>query len=201
MHFHRKKAVTKETTHKKENGLSLVELLTCVTIFVLVWVYAQAPFTHLLASNRAATTINWIVTNIQYTRNAAIHLNTMTTICPSKREGKCGGKWHEKIIVFTDHNADARVNGKDRILNQFTFPEASRGSTLKWRAFRNRQYLQMTPSGYTNYQNGNFVYCGPNQNPSYARQIVINLQGRIRKSYDQDGDGIIDDAKGKPLRC
>ncbi len=75
------------------------------------------------------------------------------------------------------------------------------GSTLKWRAFRNRQYLQMTPSGFTNYQNGNFVYCSQDQDLRFARQIVLNMQGRVKKSYDRNNDGLVEDRYGRHLRC
>lgn len=189
---------------RKAEGVSLVELLITLTIFLVVLGAGIPSFSHMIKSNRAATTINWIVGGIQYTRHSAVTFNTITTICPinskvGKKKKKCGGKWYEGIVVFIDHNGDAKINGEDRILKRLQYPEE--GSTLKWRAFRNRQYLQMTPMGFTNYQNGNFVYCSSDQDPRYSRQIVINLQGRVRKSYDRDGDGLIEDSRGKKLRC
>lgn len=179
--------------------MSLVELLITLTIFLIVLGYSLPSFTHLLEANRAASAINWILGAIQYTRHTAVVLNTMTTICPSRDGAACGGKWHDGTIVFTDFNADARLNGKDRVLKRLHYP--GKGSTLKWRAFKNRQYLQMTPWGFTNFQNGNFVYCAANRDPRYSRQIVINRQGRVRKSYDRNGDGLVDDSRGKKLRC
>ena len=80
--------------------------------------------------------------------------------------------------------------------NHFEYP-----GTIRWRAFRNRQYLQMTSAGYTNYQNGNFTYCPPNGDVYQARQLIINMQGRVRKPADIDNDGIIEDARGRDIRC
>lgn len=180
-------------------GVTLIELLISLTIFITILGYGFPGLTHLLKSNRAATTMNWLIGSIQYTRHTAITLNTLTTICPSTNGSACGGKWHEGTIVFTDFNADAKVNGRDKILRRFNYPE--KGSTLRWRAFRNRQYLQMTNWGFTKFQNGNFVYCSADRDAKYSRQIVINMQGRIRKSYDKDGDGLVDDSRGRALRC
>jgi type IV fimbrial biogenesis protein FimT len=103
------------------------------------------------------------------------------------------------VILFTDHNSDARLNGKDFLVERIR--KADFNGTLKWRAFRNRQYLQMTPFGYTNYQNGNFVYCPSDGDLHFARQIVINVQGRARVLHSRNDDGIMTDRRGKPLKC
>jgi type IV fimbrial biogenesis protein FimT len=102
-------------------------------------------------------------------------------------------------MIFTDQNNNRALDAADRIISYLDFPYE--GSTLKWRSFKNRQYLQMTAMGFTNYQNGNFVYCSRDQNPAHARQVVLNLQGRVKKAFDRNGDGIIEDQYNKPLRC
>ncbi|MBS03482.1 MAG: hypothetical protein CMQ24_12340 [Gammaproteobacteria bacterium] len=62
----------------------------------------------------------------------------------------------------------------------------SSGGIVRWRSFRNRQYLQFTGDGFTNYQNGNFVYCDATRNRRYARQIVLNVQGRAHMMSRRD---------------
>ena len=59
----------------------------------------------------------------------------------------------------------------------------------------------MTGEGFTNYQNGNFTYCPPDGDLRFARQLVINVQGRVRMGHDTDGDGIVEDRRGKDVRC
>ena len=59
----------------------------------------------------------------------------------------------------------------------------------------------MTGNGYTHFQNGNFVYCPADGDLRYARQLVINVQGRARTSQDVDHDGFVEDRLGRHLTC
>ncbi|MBD3647332.1 MAG: GspH/FimT family pseudopilin [Pseudomonadales bacterium] len=176
-----------------------MELLIVLAVAAILTSSAVPTFSSLIQRNQAAVAINWIVESIRFSRHSAVTLGTMVTICPSTDGTHCGGKWHDGTIVFTDANADAVVNGKDEILKRFRFPVE--GASLTWRAFRNRQYLQLTSMGYTNFMNGNFTYCSEDRDPRYARQIVINMPGRVRKAYDIDNDGIVEDYRGRELRC
>jgi len=149
--------------------------------------------------NKAANGINWVIRAVNMTRMSAVVHGTMTTLCPTRDGHACGGAWHERVMIFTDLDDDRVLNNQDRLITYLDFPYE--GSTLKWRAFRNRQFLQMMPTGFTNYQNGNFVYCSQNQDLRFARQIVLNMQGRVKKSYDRDNDGLVEDRYGRHLRC
>ena len=51
------------------------------------------------------------------------------------------------------------------------------------------------------FQNGNFTFCPMNSDKTLAMQLIVNNIGRIRVAKDTNGDGIIDDAKGKPISC
>ncbi len=182
-----------------ERGLTLIEMILVVAIGSFIFGVAVPAFSGAIERNKAAIAINWIVAAIHYTRHAALVHRTMTTLCPSTNQRTCGGRWHNGILVFTDRNGNHEPDGQDQVLQTIAYPFT--GSTLTWRSFGNRQYLQMTAYGYTNYQNGNFVYCSQDQNPRFARQIVINIQGRVRTSRDRNDDGLVEDRRNKPLRC
>lgn len=184
---------------RSQVGFTLIELLITISIAAIILGFASPSLVHIMARNHAAISVNWLIGSIIYTRHVAIIKRTTVTLCPSLDGTKCGGKWHDGTMAFTDYNADAKINGKDQLLRKFNSP--TNGSTIKWRSFRNRQYLQMTHKGFTNYQNGNFVYCSAGQDPRYSRQIIINVQGRPRLARDRDGDGIVEDRRGRPLRC
>jgi type IV fimbrial biogenesis protein FimT len=181
------------------SGFTLIDLIASAVIIIIVLGLAAPAFHRLVERNKAATGINWIVRAINLTRISAVDYGSLTTLCPTQDNQRCGGNWYERVMVFTDPNDDRAVNEGEHIIVALDFPH--RGSTLKWRAFRNKQYLQMTSQGFTNYQNGNFVYCSKNQNPLFARQIVLNRQGRVKKSVDRNNDGLIEDRYGKHLRC
>lgn len=182
-----------------DRGFTLVEALICLAIAAILLGTATPAVTNMIKHNEAARAINWAVISVNFARHSALTFGTMVTLCPSKDGAACKGKWHEGTIVFTDTNMDRKVNGTDVLLKRFEFPVE--GASLEWRAFQNKQYLQMTRHGFTNYQNGNFTYCPRDGDARFARQLIINIQGRARTAKDMDGDGIVEDTRGKNLTC
>jgi len=51
------------------------------------------------------------------------------TLCTPKTESKCGGKWHEGLIVFSDRNKNARIDGTDKIIVRI--PAQNKHDTIK----------------------------------------------------------------------
>ena len=182
-----------------QKGVSLIELLCGLALMVVLSGLVFPSMSAIRERNAATTSINWLITAVNFTRHAAITHHITMTLCPTGSGEKCEGKWHDGLMVFADHNKDAKLNGKDFIVRRINADVVT--GTLKWRSFRNRQFLQMTPLGYTNFQNGNFVYCAANKNLEYARQIVISIPGRARVAHYRDDDGRRVDRKGKALRC
>ena len=184
---------------KNLRAFTLIELMVSIAIIAVLAGLAAPPAYRVLEQHKATSGINWILRAIHVTRQSAVDHGTTTTLCPSDLDGHCGGAWHRRVMVFTDHNADRQINGPDSVVTYLNFPH--QGATLKWRSFRNKQYLQMEPTGFTNFQNGNFVYCSAKQEPQFSRQIVLNRQGRVRQTRDRNGDGIVEDRHDNLLRC
>jgi len=181
-------------------GRTLIEMMFVVAIGLLILSQVAPSLDAIYQRSRATSSINWIIGVVNYARHAAINKRVTVTLCPAAAETlKCKGKWHHGVIMFADHNEDAKFNGDDYLIDRVSADRVY--GSLKWRAFRNRQYLQMTAVGYTRYQNGNFVFCPISANPRFARQIVINVQGRARMIHSKDKQGRPVDRKGKPLRC
>ncbi len=191
---------TQNSAFSAFNGYSLVELVIAMAIVSITINLAVPSVTKIYHRSQATAMINWLVGTIHYTRHAAVNYGITATLCPSSNASLgCSGEWHNGVIVFLDYNRDARINGKDRVLSSFT-PSVSNG-TLKWRSFKNKKYLQLTEFGYTNYQNGNFVYCTDSKDAKLARQLVINVQGRVRLVNRRNKQGVNVDRRNKPLRC
>lgn len=184
---------------KKTPGFTLVEAMVSLAIISLLMGTMIPSISNMLERNRAITNINWIVSAVNFTRHAAVVNRVTMTLCAPKSTNRCGGKWHEGLIVFSDRNKNARIDDNDRIVARIQ-PASGNGS-IKWRAFRNRQYLQMTQLGHTNFQNGNFVYCPEDGNRKFARQIVVNLQGRTRLVHSRNKAGFPVDRYRKVLKC
>ena len=149
---------------------------------------------------RASAALNQMIGAVQYTRHAAVTHRTTATLCPGSA-GRCGRRntWHDGGIVFLDRNRNGRIDGPDRILR--VFPPLPPGHRIYWRSFRNRSYLSINSRGLTDWQNGHLQYCPPDGDPRHARQVIVNAQARVRRARDRDGDGVAEDAQGRPLRC
>lgn len=193
----------------QSRGFTLIEGLIVLVIAGVLLRLALPAMTDFVARQRAVAAINSIIGSVQLARTNAIIQSRTVTFCPRAtpptpgfelRPG-CGGHadWTLGGWIFGDGNRNARIDTEEPIYG--ALPTMPAGATLRFRAFRNRPYLQFRPSGLTDWQNGNFLYCPPNNDARFARSIILNAQGRVRLAPDTDGDGIAEDASGRPLRC
>ena len=180
-------------------GLSIIEVLICLAIIAILSTISAPGFSRLSQKYQAEKVINELQRLISLTRASAVESGKIVTFCKSIDGQHCGGNWHQGGIVFTDQNADHQLNNDDQLL--YSMPAFKLAGRVKFRAFQNKQYLQMTPLGFTNYQNGNFTYCPESNDASLAQQLVISRSGRTRYAIDSDGDGYRENSKGKPLTC
>jgi type IV fimbrial biogenesis protein FimT len=179
-------------------GFNLIELISVMAICSIILGLSAPSFSELLIRNRVSAHLSIISKAVTLARTSSIYKNTVVTLCRSKSYRTCDGTWSKGFMLFTDANKDRSINEDDQLLLKVdNIPE---GDNIYWRAFQNRQYLQMNPEGYTRYQNGTFTYC-PKEGNQYAKAIIINAAGRVRFSLDTNKDGIYEGANGTPLRC
>ena len=184
-------------------GLTLVEMLTTLAVAGILVASASGGATRLIEQHRASAAVNQMLGAIRFARHAAVTHRSSTTLCPAPavRMDTCGRRntWHNGTLVFLDSNANGRFDGTDVLLRRL--PRLQEGDRFYWRSFRNRTYLLIRPNGLTDWQNGNFLFCPENGDPRFARQIFINAQARVRHARDSDGDGIVEDARGRAVTC
>jgi len=185
---------------KRNTGLSMIEILLAITILAVLLMNSNFPgFAYSKEQKLIHSVMNDIVSAIAIARMAAVNEGTMVTFCRSNDGINCQGKWHEGSIIFTDRNADRIINEDDRLLYRLNTIKAD--GELTFRSFRNRQYLQFTPRGITNYQNGNFTFCPHDGELTLAQQVIVSLTGRTRFAKDKDGDQVVENSRGQPLEC
>ncbi|NQV69901.1 MAG: type II transport protein GspH [Pseudohongiella sp.] len=186
-------------TIKAQLGLTLLELMITLFLLSILLGVSMPEFKTLMERKKAELSIRKLAGAIELAKSSAIASSSLVTLCRSFDGAKCGGKWQDGLIIFTDSNADRKINQQDKLLHSITFPLMH--GELRWRAFQNRQYLQITHLGFTRYQNGNFTYCPEDKNPKFASQLIINRTGRVRFAIDSDDDGIKEDSQGRAITC
>ena len=156
-------------------------------------------FRDLAQSISGDVTLRKLANAIQFGKSTAIVNNSSVTLCRSDDGFVCGGHWHDGVIVFTDSNRNREIDGEDILFRHIVFPDSS--GSIRFRAFQNKQYLQLTSMGTTHAQNGNFTYCPLTDDAKFTRQLIVNRTARLRFAQDSDADGIREDSRGRPLDC
>lgn len=183
-----------------QTGLTLSELLTALAVAAVLVGAAIPGMSVLLGRATADAAIEQMAHAIQFTRYQAIARRTTATLCPGAG-ATCGRRdtWHEGATVFVDGNANGDRDRDEEVLQRL--PPLPDGYRIRWRSFRNRKSLSMRPDGTTDWQPGNMVLCPADSDAKNARQLIVNAQGRVRLSRDLDGDGVMEDARGRPITC
>ncbi len=187
------------TVVEENRGLTLLELLVCLFILSILLNSALPALGEAVTHKRSDVSARQLELAIELARNAAITRNLTVTLCRSNNGEDCDGAWHDGVLVFTDQNENRELDKEDSVVRYVVFYDYD--GTITWRAFQNRQYLQITSLGFTKYQNGNFTICPKNKDLRFARQLIINRTARVRHAQDKDGDGIREDSRRRPIRC
>ena len=183
-------------------GITILEMLIALAIVGVMTGFALPAF-RILQQNRSAAALNQLLGALQSARHSAITLRYRGDAVPERPSIRaCGARdsWHDGMLMFADRNGERnRRDANEQVLRWL--PGFEGGGRIYWRSFRNRSYLQIRPSGMTDWQNGNLLYCPADRDPHHAREVILNAQARPRTAPDTNRDGIAEDADGQPLRC
>ena len=177
-----------------------MEMLVVLAVAGGLVAMAMPSFQAMPLQAHAAAALNQTIGAVSLARSAAVLHRTPVTLCPGK-DNQCLGRdqWHQGALIFQDPNQNGRRETGETVLSALS--GLREGDRLYWRSFRNRGYLRFLPVGYTHWQNGNFLYCPENGDATLARMLIVNAQGRTRVARDADGDGVAENARGRPIAC
>lgn len=180
-------------------GFTIIEVLISLLLLALLLRLGNAGLSSFVTASRSASALQMIHDTIALARSRAVLERTTVTVCGTLDGQTCVRNWNQGVLVFTDSNNNGELDGSDRIIATPTM-RVSEGE-IRWRAFQNRRVLQISSVGHTRSQNGSFTYCHYSGDTRRTRQLVVSRTARLRFAQDNDGDGVVDDSNGKPVKC
>ena len=179
---------------ERARGFNLTELMVALAVAGVLMGIAIPELAALAAGQRASDRINSVAAAIHTERYLAVTHNRAMTLC-SGHGPVCRGRddWHEGMLIFADSDGDRRLDDGETVGARL--PGLNAGETIVWRSFGSRSFLRFRSSGISDW------HCPADRDPRFARQLILNAQGRTRHATDSDGDGIREDAQGRPLTC
>ncbi|GAA0353013.1 GspH/FimT family pseudopilin [Bowmanella denitrificans] len=174
-------------------GLTLLELMITLAISGILLTLVAPNVRDILIRNNITSQVNEISGAVQFARSNAIDEQNTAIVCPTPDFSTCSTDWNQAKMVFNDLDADGNRGNNEEILAATSIAPDS---------------LVLTGPAITVRFNGNgtvstpatIKFCHQDGEAKFARALVISLQGRVRLSQDEDGDGIHEDGGGN-LSC
>jgi len=184
----------------KNKGFTLIELLIALSVLGGLLLVGGVGFHCLRQRQTADYVMIRLYRTLQLARYSAIKHRDMVTICPAHDHSHCGIDWNKGFLLFLDRYGDGKIHDPKDVLRAVQNSINVQGD-LSWRGFRKGAYIQFTPEGFTNNQNGTFTYCPKDLNTQHARALFVSKTGKLRFSQDSNQDGIHENSQGKRLNC
>lgn len=172
---------------KRENGFTLMELMTALAISGILMSMAVPGLQSFSQNSKQTGAINDFVSSMHLARNTAITSNARVTICASAHGKTCEGVgWDQGWIIFKDANSNQNVDVGEAIvgstgkLDRVTLQSPQYGNFIMYRP--NGRAMNGAISSNT----GQFTVCDK-RGADHAKVVVVELSGRPRLSDYQIG--------------
>ena len=182
-----------------QRGYHLVEILFTLCVLSILLGMALPAFSNVLRNAQSQTVLYSLVNAYQLARSTAIHQRKSVVFCAKADTHTCGNDWMHGALAFVDTNDNRSHDADERFITELSPPPP--GSQLVMKAALNKQYLRFMPNGMLENTAGSIVYCPPGANTGDARNLIFSRNGRLRFGYDNNRDGIPENAEGQPLSC
>jgi len=171
---------------KKAAGFTLIEIIVTVAVAAVLASIGVPRLQNTIQDNRITTLYNGFLTDLNYTRNAAITFASPVTLCKRNSAGNdcdttTANDWSEGWLVFHDKDGDGAVDSDEKILLDNT--DASSKTSLIFTGNSNR--VTYNAQGFARGYAGKVTFCDDRGNDS-RKGMVISQNGRVRMadSYD-----------------
>lgn len=164
---------------KKNNGLTLVELLMTLVIAGLLMGVAIPGFNSMLIENDIVSASNQMKRVASYARAEAIKRGNRTVVCQSKNNRSCATSG-QYILVISDSNDNASyADSADELLKVFEPLNNNTSIKTYFQNFTNNRIVfsaQGSPESL-----GSIELCYGSNSP-YSKGLFINFGGQLRSA-------------------
>lgn len=164
------------------HGLTLIELLITVSVFVVVLTIAIPSFLAFIQNNRTISVTNQLVHALHLARSEAIKRGVSVSVCAASNQNfsACGNNWNQGWIIFVnpdENNVFANDANEPLITVHQALPNATQVTPAPGVFI-----ATYTSSGFahTNTANLNFSVNATGCTGNNARLIQISVTGRIQ---------------------
>lgn len=178
-------------------GFTLIELLITLTIVTLMITQAAPAYSYLIERSHRHTETSNLISLLNLARNTAVSEGRAVTVCALDNNDKCTRDWTFPIVAFRDQERHRQLSDDSQIIR--VFEPGLRGYFTANSGIRD--YFRFRPSGMAREAIGNIIWCPDSHAPEMAAQVRINMGGRMQTATDNDADGIVEGADGKPVSC
>jgi len=158
-------------------GLTLLELLTCLTILAVSTGIALPHASKALAQQRIQQQMLLLHTQLAMARSTAITRSTAISLCPTNDGVLCSAKadWGTGRLMYLDHGKSAQPRFASDILLTSTAATLPDGTTIRTTHARRR--IRFQADGRSAGSNATFHFCHAGQ---LRGKVVVNNMGRTR---------------------
>ena len=172
------------STRRSARGFTFVEVLTTTTLIGTLMALGVPAFGSGLANVKLGSAANTLLFDLYLARSEAIKRNAHVVLCKSIDGETCepDGGWEQGSIVFHDNNNNGTRDPTEAVIHK----EQATSADLRINGNQNViRYVSYDPQGRSKlasgaFQAGTITFCRRSAEPTEARQIVINSDGRPR---------------------
>lgn len=157
-------------------GFTLLELMLVMAIVTILLAVGVPSFREFSRDAEVSGITSNYLHAFNSARYAAVATQRPVSICNLGGDGRCDGRWSNRLTVFYDDDRDGSLARSGDVIDAVQ-TRTPHGVRVTLRAFGKTRYISLRSSGHYR-QNGTFRICPARG--GRGRAIVINVVGRAR---------------------
>ena len=171
---------------RKQLAFTLIELMITVAIVAIVLAIGLPSMETYLKNSELINVSNRFSSLTSYAQSEAVKRNHQVIICTSNSKSSCanGGKY---LIVVSDVDNSGSVDKGETMLRMVEVVTSGNNIVVNYLTFSSHLVV-FTPSGVPT-ETGIIEICD-DRGKTYAKALVLNLGGQLRRFSDSERDNI-----------